>query len=134
MSKMRALLCLCLGLAAVSCSSGESEANGPPLIDLQGAAGATLESTRYSVPGTGDVRDLPLTIWYPTADESGTITRFNIFQRDELSYLNASVDIRGGRAPLLIYSHGDRAWGGSAHRIARQFAQNGWVVVASLAM
>lgn len=118
-----------LALPAVGCSDASSD--GPPAIDLGAVAGATLESTRYTVPGTGEVRTLPLTIWYPTEDTSGETTRFNVFQRDELSYLDASVAVPSRPYPLFVYSHGDRAWGGSAHRIARQFALNGWVVVAA---
>jgi len=30
----------------------------------------------------------------------------------------------------MIYSHGDQGWGGSSAVLARQFVQNGWIVVA----
>lgn len=126
-SALRCLLGACVVVSA--CSS--TPADEPPAIDLGAVAGAMLESTSYTVPGTGEMRTLPLTIWYPTDDTSGETTRFNIFQRDELSYLDATVAEPSRPFPLFVYSHGDRAWGGSAHRLARQFAQNGWVVVAA---
>lgn len=118
---------LALQLAACSTSAPDHA----PAIDLQAAAGAMLDSTSYVVPGTGEARTLPLTIWYPTDDTSGEATRFNLIQRDELSYLDATVAAARRPLPLFVYSHGDRAWGGSAHRIARQFVLNGWVVVAA---
>lgn len=124
-------LCGALALAAGACDDDSVTGTAPPIIDLMATAGALQESTTYTVPGTGEERTLPLTIWYPTLDTSGTTTRFNPIQRDGLSFLNASVAAPRRPAPLMVYSHGDRAWGGSAHRLARQFVNNGWIVVAA---
>lgn len=93
-------------------------------------AGFQFHSTTYTVPGTGDERTLRLHLWYATADETGTSTRFNAISVDANSFLNASVRVPRGQAPVMIYSHGDRSWGGSNHRLARQFVRNGWIVIS----
>jgi predicted dienelactone hydrolase len=49
---------------------------------------------------------------------------------DANSFLDASVRVPRGQVPVMVYSHGDRAWGGSNFRLARQFIRNGWIVVA----
>lgn len=117
------------------CGDGDSGAAvtmGAPDISTatQPNAGFQFLETTYTVPGTGATRTLRLNVWYATADETGTSTRFNPISQDAHSFLGASVRVPHGRAPLLVYSHGDGAWGGANHSLSRQFVRNGWVVVA----
>lgn len=100
------------------------------LASEEPTAGFQFQETSYTVPGTGAARTLRLNMWYATLDTEGSPTRFNPISVDANSYLNATVRVPRGQAPLMIYSHGDRAWGGSNHRLARQFVRNGWIVVA----
>lgn len=93
-------------------------------------AGFQFHSTTYTVPGTGDERTLRLHLWYATTDETGTSTRFNAISVDANSFLDASVRVPRGQAPVMIYSHGDRSWGGSNYHLARQFVRNGWIVIS----
>ena len=100
------------------------------LTDAEPVAGFQFLETSYTVPGTGEERTIRLNVWYATNDTEGTSTRFNALSVDANSYLDASVRVPSGQAPLMVYSHGDRAWGGSNFRLARQFVRNGWIVVA----
>lgn len=93
-------------------------------------AGFQFHSTTYTVPGTGDERTIRLHLWYATTDEAGTGTRFNAISVDADSWTDATVRVPRGQAPVMIYSHGDRSWGGSNYRLARQFVRNGWIVIS----
>ncbi|MCB9659588.1 MAG: hypothetical protein H6726_18220 [Sandaracinaceae bacterium] len=112
--------------------SGVPVTRGAPDIatDEAPVAGFQFLETQYTVPGTGAVRTLRLNVWYATSDETGMLTRFNAVSRDENSFLDATVRVPSGRAPLLVYSHGDGAWGGANHSLSRQAVRNGWIVVA----
>ncbi len=111
---------------------GVSVTLGAPdiLTTAQPTAGFQFLETTYTVPGTGVERTLRLNVWYATTDETGTGTRFNPISTDANSFRDATVRVPQGRAPLLVYSHGDGAWGGANHSLSRQFVRNGWVVVA----
>jgi|JI10StandDraft_1071094.scaffolds.fasta_scaffold354766_2 predicted dienelactone hydrolase len=105
---------------------------GVPLVDIEAEpkAGFEFMETTYTVPGTNEERTLRLNVWYATEDTEGELTRFNAISVDRNSFLNASVRVPRGQAPVMIYTHGDQGWGGSAYTLARQFVQNGWIVVA----
>ncbi|MCA9532759.1 MAG: alpha/beta fold hydrolase [Myxococcales bacterium] len=100
------------------------------LTGAEPLAGFQLLETTYTVPGTGEQRTLRLNVWYATLDETGTPARFNAISVDRSSLVDASVRVPRGRAPLMIYSHGDGAWGGANYALSRQFVRNGWIVVA----
>lgn len=100
------------------------------LTAAEPTAGFQFLETSYTVPGTGVTRTLRLNVWYATADETGASTRFNPISQDANSFLDASVRVPHGRAPLMVYSHGDGAWGGANHYLSRQLVRNGWIVVA----
>lgn len=112
--------------------SGSSVNTGVPdiLTTEEPKAGFQFLETTYTVPGTNAERTIRLNVWYATEDLEGTTARFNLISQDPNSLLDATVSVPRGRAPLMIYSHGDRAWGGSNNALARQFVRNGWIVVA----
>ena len=124
---------LSLVTAAVLPGCGSDAADvGAPVVDIAAdpKAGFEFQETTYTVPGTGEERTIRLNVWYPTDDTEGALTRFNAISVDRGSFLNASVRVPSGQAPVMIYTHGDRGWGGSAFTLARQFVANGWIVVA----
>ena len=103
---------------------------GEPLYDAEYPAGVELRDHTYTVPGLGTERSLLMNMWYPTTDTEGEGTRFGVIWRDAISFRDATVDVPARPAPLLVYSHGHVADGGSNFRLARQFVQNGWIVIA----
>lgn len=100
------------------------------LVGAEPVAGFQFLTTTYSVPGTGASRTLRLNLWYATTDAEGTPTRFNPISVDANSFLNASVRVPRGQAPLMVFSHGHTGFGGGNHAVVRQFVRNGWIVVA----
>lgn len=104
-----------------------------PLVDLAAPAGYRAAETTYAVPGSNVSRTLPLSIWYATSDTMGEGAVFVPFLfEDPLSLVDATVrpPSRRRKAPLMVYSHGFLGFGGNIHTVARQFVQNGWIVVA----
>ena len=122
---------LCLAFVACGDSGGGVPINtGAPLHDPDYITGVEQTDYTYTVPGLGEERTLTMAMWYPTEDTEGNAARFSVLWRDLAAFEDASVDVPSGLAPLMIYSHGDRADGGSNSLLARQFVQNGWIVVA----
>ncbi len=91
----------------------------------------TFETT-YAPPGTGGPRTLSINVWYPTTDPGGQSARYLGIYNDEQSFVDATLapPLSGCRYPVLVYSHGFAAFGGSAAHQARHFASHGWVVLA----
>ena len=76
----------------------------------------------------GEVRELQVSVWYPTEDTSG----------DDVSYQDAfpADEVLGGAAlagddlPVAVFSHGHQAYGEAASFLMEHLATHGWVVVA----
>lgn len=98
-------------------------------IDLDAVAGTVQEDITYTVPGTGEVRTLPVWIWYPTTDTSGELTRFSLIFSDANSFVDATLDTPSAPLPVVVWSHGYRGSGGQANIVYRQLVRNGWIVV-----
>lgn len=114
--------------AGGSCATGKA-----PAIDVEGAvAGTHASTTAYTVPWSGETREIAVHSWYPTADDSGTAARWLDVFEDENSWVDAGFapPSDGCKAPLVVYSHGSQAWAGNGSPILRQLVNAGWVAAA----
>lgn len=74
-------------------------------------------------------RTIKLSVWYPTHDVTGRPGLYVInLQRPEV-FRDASVAI-DGRAPLLVFSHGNGSLAEQSYFMTEFWASHGWVVVA----
>ena len=91
-------------------------------------------SWEITYPGAGDEddRSIPVHLWYPTEDESGTGVTYEFIFPDEGSWADANPAeaVHPAGYPVLAYSHGSQGFGGSTAYLHRHFASHGWVVVA----
>lgn len=78
------------------------------------------------VPG----RTVPVDVWYPTSDETGTEARFLDTFPDEGSWVDATLESDGCSRPLVVYSHGSQGWGGNNAPLLRHLVANGWIAAA----
>lgn len=84
----------------------------------------------YTPPGSDEVRTLPVTVWYPTEDESGVPTFYqNLFQRRDV-YEDATVAETGAPLPVLVFSHGNQSFAEQSFFMTEHWATHGWVVVS----
>lgn len=81
---------------------------------------------------TPESRTVRLNLWYPTDDTGGEAANYSDLFTDEEAFTDATLAaaVHDGGYPVLVHSHGDQAWGGSAAYLFRWFASHGWVVVA----
>lgn len=111
-----------------SCATGAA-----PTIDIEGAvAGTRSAQTAYTVPWTGEARELAVHTWYATDDAEGTGARWLDLFDDANSWVDAGYapPEEGCLAPLVVYSHGSQAWAGNGSPVIRQLVNAGWVAAA----
>jgi predicted dienelactone hydrolase len=96
------------------------------------SVGYTQWEITYPGAGDGEGRTLPVHLWYPTEDESGTPATYEFIFTDDLSWVDAAPAqaVHEGGYPVLAYSHGSQGFGGATPYLHRHFASHGWVVVA----
>jgi predicted dienelactone hydrolase len=131
-----------LALVAAACSAPEDPASVPACDASAVAAVApgtpgpfrtgyrSFQHT-YEAPGIG-TRTITVNLWYPTTDEAGAPSRYVGLQEDPRAFLDADVapPVSGCGYPVAVYSHGARAWGGSASFSHHHLVSQGFVVVA----
>ena len=112
------------------CASPQSAAS-PPGDAGPFQVGYRTFQTSYTPPGQA-ARTLTINVWYPTSDPGGQSARYLGIYNDDAAFVEASLapPLSGCRYPVLVYSHGFAAFGGSAAYQARHFASHGWVVLA----
>ncbi len=92
----------------------------------------------YLPAGQTEMRQSVLHIWYPTLASAGAHPRYAGLYPDSAAFVDAPLappahaDAASGenRYPLLVHSHGWRAFGGSSWLMLDDFASHGWVVIA----
>ncbi len=90
----------------------------------------TLEIT-YQPAGVVGERTITVSLWYPTADTTGTPVQYQGFFTDEDVFVGASLAPPvAGTYPLHLHSHGHTGFAGSSPWVMRHFATHGWVVAA----
>jgi len=109
--------------------SGVPINRGAPEVDVQGTAGVRIEPMTYTVPALEVERTLDLHFWYATDDTEGEPAVFTLII-DDYAWMDATVSPPSEPAPLMVYSHGGRGFSGQISPVARQFARNGWIVIA----
>ena len=111
---------------AVDPAALDVQADGPFHVGYR-----TLEIT-YQPPGSTGPRALTVNVWYPTWSEQGGPARYLGIQLDHVVHTDAppAPPAHVGGYPVLVYSHGDRGFGGDAAHLARRLASHGWVMAA----
>ena len=86
----------------------------------------------YQAPGIDQPRTINVHVWYPTTASGGEGAQYIGLFDDPDSQVNAPpappVDCHA--YPLMAFSHGSQAFGGSASHMMKYFASHGWVGVA----
>jgi predicted dienelactone hydrolase len=102
----------------------------PTALGPWGAGFRAWELT-YTLPG-GEERTVLLNLWYPTEASTGEEVVYSGRQPDLLALGEAAPasSAYASGYPVMAYSHGDQAWGGSSADLMRWFASHGWVAVA----
>jgi predicted dienelactone hydrolase len=100
--------------------------------DLSAPAGVRQFATTWTVPWSGEVRTIPLTMWYPTDATTGEAAKWLSFFPDPASLVDAPLRAPTADCtyPVAVYSHGYQGYGGVAAELARHLTRQGWVVVA----
>ncbi len=87
----------------------------------------------YTLP-TGAERTTRMNLWYPSNDSAGDEVTYSGVWPDATGALgNAELAASGrpdGTYPVMVYTHGDQAWGASSADLMSWFASHGWVAVA----
>jgi predicted dienelactone hydrolase len=127
------------GAAAGGAAGGGGAGGAPPdslswPIDAPGPFNTGFRgiSTDYDFPTTDEDRTILVNVWYPTTDTEGDNPRYLGTRVDFEVFEGATVapPVHADGYPVLIHSHGDRAFGGELAHVARVMASHGWVVVA----
>ena len=86
----------------------------------------------YTPRGSSVERIVPISLWYPTQDESGEGITYEFIFADEHSWADATPapSPYPGGYPVHAYSHGHMGFAGSSAFLMRAFASHGWVAVA----
>lgn len=87
--------------------------------------------TSYTLPSTGEVRTIPVHLWFPTEDTEGDEVRHEgIFMDPSLGGATPMNPVHEGGYPVLVYSHGDQGYGGASNFLMHHVARHGWLAVA----
>jgi predicted dienelactone hydrolase len=133
-----ALFALLLTLPLLACPPSEPASEFPDTLawDPREAGpfqvGFAVWEITYTAPATGGPRTIPISVWYPTEDESGEAATYEVIFQDPQSWVDATPapPVHAGGYPLLVYSHGDQGFAGSSPFLMRHFASHGWVALA----
>lgn len=78
-------------------------------------------------------RTIEVHVWFPTHDPTGDPVRYGgVYPAGEsiLGGATPSEPAHDRGWPVMVFSHGDRAYGGSAEYLMAHFASHGWVAIA----
>ena len=109
---------------------------GPPAapVTMMGrfAVGLRIVSVDYLSPATGEMRTIPVNIWYPTTDASGPQGVYAGVYGDDQVFMDATPapSVHADGYPVHVHSHGDQGFGGTSAFLMRYFASHGWIAVA----
>lgn len=144
---MRASALLLLTAALAACSGGKDStatpddsggsAQGPDWrtfdAEVSGpfAVGHVTLTHTYTAFEGDTPRTIPIDVWYPTTDTSGTPASYYL-GTDELAFEDAALapSIYPDGYPVHIHSHGYQGWGATSAFLMRHFASHGWIAVA----
>ncbi len=94
--------------------------------------GYTVWDITYTQVTDGELRTIPVHLWYPTEDATGLPAVYEGIFTDEASFVDAepAEPVHAAGYPVLAYSHGNQGWAGNSDYLMRHFASHGWVIVA----
>lgn len=132
------ILLLLVGCAGSNAETGDTADTASPAcvadlpeLDLADAVvGYRYEPHEYALPWDNTARTIGMNVWYPTDAPTDEGATYIGLWSDPESRVDSPVAPQDCKRPVVIYSHGSQAWGGSAHALMRQFVRNGWVAVA----
>jgi predicted dienelactone hydrolase len=84
----------------------------------------------YDHPLAGGRREIPVSLWYPTSDVSGSPAFYQgLVRRDEV-FEDAALADTDRALPVLVFSHGNNSLPEQSFFMTEHWASHGWVVVA----
>jgi len=102
----------------------------PSEFDLEILTGTRVIESTSTVPWSGVERSVPVRVYYPTDDTSGTSAKYIDLLEDPHALVDASLRKSECTHPLLVWSHGSQAYMGNGSPLVRQLVADGWVVIA----
>lgn len=86
----------------------------------------------YQRPDIDENRTIPVSVWYPTTDESGTPPRYLGLFVDNESMTDAvpAAPVYDFGYPVHVHSHGFQGWSATSAFMMRHYASHGWIAVA----
>lgn len=127
-------------LLLLACTGAEPDDSAPVTCDttlpqverLDVPTGYRVMDIPVDAPSLAEPRTVPMALWYPTDATEGEAATFIGMFKDENSLVDAPFadPAPGCKLPLIVYSHGSQAWGGSNSPLLRHLAAQGWVAAA----
>lgn len=115
-------------------SGGEAERPDPLSFDLHEPGpfrvGYAQIIVDYDV--LGEVRSIPVSVWYPTEATSGAPVRYIDLYVDAVAMggAPATAPLAAEGYPVLLHSHGYQGFSGTSAFLMHHFASHGWVAIA----
>lgn len=102
-----------------------------PELDFDDAVvGYRYASHDYALPWDQTPRTIGMNVWYPTDAPTDEGAQYIGMWNDPDSRVDSPVSAQDCLRPLVLYSHGSQAWGGSNYALMQQFVRNGWIAAA----
>lgn len=107
----------------------------PETTRLDVPAGYRTVDAPVDAPWLTALRTVPINLWYPTDDTTGTAATYIETWVDGQSLVDApfaepAYAAGGCKMPLVVYSHGSQGWGGNASPLLRHLVAQGWIAAA----
>jgi predicted dienelactone hydrolase len=123
-----ALLAACTGApdSADSAAPTRCVADAPDLSGTE-PVGYRSVSHDYALPWDQTPRTIGLNVWYPTEAPTEESARYIGIWNDANARVDSPISPANCLRPLVLYSHGSQAWGGSNSLLLEHFVRNGWI-------
>ncbi len=115
-----------------SAAPADCTATVPQVQRLDVPTGYRTIDIPVDAPWLAEARTVPMGLWYNTEETEGDGAMFLGMFPDSNSLMDAPfADPKPGcKLPLIVYSHGSQAWGGSNSPLLRHLVSQGWVAAA----
>lgn len=131
------LLAACSGDPKDSAAAGDDTAVGVDPLSWDVTRAGPFNTGHLEFPAsyttaTGEAREVPVHVWYPTEDTSGGAVTYSLIFPDAVSLGGATPapPVHEGGYPVLVHSHGHYGVAGGVSFLAQRAASQGWVVIA----
>ena len=102
-------------------------------VDLPGPfqVGHTALVAQYTLPATGELRQIPVSVWYPTEDTEGApAEHYAGIVGEAFEGATPAAPVHDGGYPVLAYSHGHVMYPAASKFLMNHVASHGWVAIA----